>query len=126
MAPFTFSFLSNYKLGTLQAIETRPTLDDYIENMVDIILGSGLAFELPVASYVLSRIGLVNPAFLKTYRKYAYVIILIVAAVITPSPDWMSQTIVAVPLIALYEISIFISARVEKDRKQKDKEFFSS
>lgn len=126
MAPFTFSFLSNYKLGTLQAIETRPTLDDYIENMVDIIIGSGLAFELPVASYVLSRIGLVNPAFLKTYRKYAYVIILIVAAVITPSPDWMSQTIVAVPLIALYEISIFISARVEKDRKQKDKEFFSS
>jgi sec-independent protein translocase protein TatC len=60
---------------------------------------------------------LITPKFLKNYRKYAYVIILIVAAVITPSPDWTSQTIVAVPLIILYEISIFISKRVYKQKQ---------
>lgn len=126
LAPFTFSFLSNFKLGTLQALETKPTLDDYIDNMTNIILGTGIAFELPVVSSVLSRIGLVTPAFLRTYRKYAYVAILLVAAIITPSPDWMSQLIVAIPLFTLYEISIVISRRVQKELIEKEKAFFKS
>ena len=71
---------------------------------------------MPVLAYVLSKLGIITPKFLRNYRKYAYVIILIVAAVITPSPDWTSQTIVAVPLILLYEISIFISKKVDKER----------
>lgn len=125
LAPFTFSFLSNFKLGALQALETKPTLDDYIENMVNILLGTGLAFQLPVVSYVLSRIGLVTPQFLRTYRKYAYVAILLIAAIITPSPDWMSQAIVSFPLFILYEISIFISARVMKENLRREKAFFS-
>lgn len=125
LAPFTFSFLSNFKIGTLQALETKPTLDDYIENMVNIIIGTGISFELPIISYVLTKIGLVTPAFLQAYRKYAYVIILLVAAVITPSPDWMSQTLVAVPLFILFELSIMISKRVENENIQKEKEFFS-
>ncbi len=114
LAPFTFSFLANFTLGTKQMITTRPTLADYIDNLMDIILGTGIAFELPVASFVLTKIGILTPTFLKTYRKYAYIVILIVAAIITPSPDWMSQTIVALPLIVLYEISIIISKRVYK------------
>lgn len=126
LAPFTFSFLSNFKLGTMQALETKPTLDDYIENMVNIIVGTGIAFQLPVISYVLSRIGLVTPMFLRTYRKYAYVAILLIAAIITPSPDWMSQAIVSFPLFVLYEISILISARVLKENLRREKEFFSS
>jgi sec-independent protein translocase protein TatC len=125
LAPFTFSFLANYSLGIPGQIQTIPTLDDYIENLVDIIIGSGLAFQLPLVSYVLTRIGLITPAFLRTYRKYAYVAILFVAAVITPSPDWMSQTIVALPLILLYELSIRISVRVKKDQDLKDKEEWS-
>ena len=125
LAPFTFSFLANYTLGTPGAIMTIPTLDDYIENLVDIIIGSGLAFQLPLISWVLTRIGLITPNFLRTYRKYAYVAILFIAAVITPSPDWMSQTIVAVPLIALYELSIYISKRVYKEQERKDKEEWS-
>jgi sec-independent protein translocase protein TatC len=125
LAPFTFSFLSNFKIGTLQALETKPTLDDYIENMVNIIIGTGISFELPIISYVLTKIGLVTPAFLQAYRKYAYVIILLVAAVITPSPDWMSQTLVAVPLFILFELSIMISKRVEKENHRKEVEFFS-
>ncbi|MBL7764556.1 MAG: twin-arginine translocase subunit TatC [Chitinophagaceae bacterium] len=126
LAPFTFSFLSNYHIGTQHVLETRPTLDDYMENMVNIIVGTGLAFELPVISYVLSRIGLITPVFLRTYRKYAYLAILVIAAIITPSPDWMSQAIVAFPLFILFEISILISARVQKEMLQRDKEFFSS
>ncbi|HJU46137.1 MAG TPA: twin-arginine translocase subunit TatC [Chitinophagaceae bacterium] len=118
LAPFTFSFLSNYKLGTSTMMVVKPTLDDYIENLVDIIIGCGLAFELPVAAFVLTKIGLITPSFLRTYRKYAIVIILIVAAVITPSPDWMSQTIVTIPLWLLYEFSIFVSARVQKEEER--------
>lgn len=123
LAPFTFSFLSNYQLGVSHMLITRPTLDDYLDNLLDILIGSGIAFQLPLISYVLTQIGLITPAFLRTYRKYAYVAILFVAAVITPSPDWMSQTIVALPLILLYEISIRISVRVEKELKRRDAEF---
>lgn len=123
LAPFTFSFLSNYQLGVSHMLITRPTLDDYLDNLLDILIGSGIAFQLPLISYVLTQIGLITPSFLRTYRKYAYVAILFVAAVITPSPDWMSQTIVALPLILLYEISIRISVRVEKELKRKDAEF---
>jgi sec-independent protein translocase protein TatC len=123
LAPFTFSFLSNYKLGVSGMLITRPTLDDYLDNLLDILIGSGIAFQLPLISYVLTHIGLITPNFLRTYRKYAYVAILFVAAVITPSPDWMSQTIVALPLILLYEISIRISVRVEKNIRKRDAEF---
>lgn len=114
LAPFTFSFLSNYKLGAIQAIQTIPTLDDYLDNMTNILLGTGISFELPVISYVLSSIGILGPNFLRKYRRYAIVIILTVAAIITPSPDWISQAIVAIPLYTLYELSIMISARVAK------------
>ena len=125
LAPFTFSFLYNYSLGTPGMIIARPTLDDYIENLIDIIIGSGIAFQLPLISYVLTRIGLITPKFLRTYRKYSYVAILFIAAIITPSPDWMSQTIVALPLILLYELSIRISVRVTKEQEKKDKEEWS-
>ncbi len=126
LAPFTFSFLSNFKLGVIHALETKPTLDDYMENMIDIIIGSAISVQLPVISYVLTKIGLVNPHFLTSYRKYAYLAILVIAAIITPSPDWMSQAIVSAPLFILYELSILISAYVEKQRKRQDAEFFSS
>ncbi|HEY4111524.1 twin-arginine translocase subunit TatC, partial [Puia sp.] len=125
LAPFTFSFLFNYQIGTSGAIKTIPTLDDYVENLVDIILGAGIAFQLPLVSYVLTTIGLITPKFLRTYRKYAYVAILFIAAIITPSPDWMSQTIVALPLILLYELSIRVSVRVFKRMEAKENEEWS-
>jgi sec-independent protein translocase protein TatC len=122
MAPFTFNFLANFKVGTQNLIETKPTISDYIDNMMDITLGSGLAFELPVISFVLTRIGLVTPKFLREYRKYAYIGLLVIAAIITPSPDWMSQAIVVLPLICLYELSIVVSARVAQKSEAKEKE----
>jgi sec-independent protein translocase protein TatC len=122
LAPFTFSFLANYKIGTHNIIETKPVLNDYIDNLVDITVGAGLAFELPVISYVLTRMGLITPSFLKEYRRYAYVGLLMVAAVITPSPDWMSQIIVVLPLVTLYEFSITISARVSRQMIKREQE----
>jgi sec-independent protein translocase protein TatC len=123
LAPFTFNFLATFKLGTVGAQTYLPSLTDYIDTLVNIILGCGIAFELPVLAYILSKIGLITPQYLKTYRKYAYVVILILAAVITPSPDWTSQLIVGIPLVFLYEISIFISARVEKNRQVEEKQW---
>ncbi len=122
LAPFTFNFLANFKLGTTTAYNYLPTLDDYIDTINNIILGCGLAFELPIFAFVLAKIGLITSKFLKTYRKYAFVVILVVAAVITPSPDWTSQALVSVPLLLLYELSVFIVKRVDKKKAAEEKE----
>ena len=114
LAPFTFNFLGNYKLGSTGSYTYLPTLDDYIDTLTSIILGCGFGFELPVIAYVLSKIGIVTPTMLRSYRKFAYLVILVLAAVITPSPDWTSQAIVTLPLFILYEISILLSSRVVK------------
>ncbi len=123
LAPFTFNFLASFKLGTTSIYVYRPTLDDYIESLTNLLLGCGLAFELPVLAYVLAKIGLINADFLKKYRKYALVVILLLAAIITPSPDWTSQVIVALPLLLLYELSVLIAARVDKKRKLEEKQW---
>lgn len=123
LAPFTFNFLANFHLGSLGSYQYLPTLDDYISTLSSLVLGCGIAFELPVLAYVLSKLGLVTPSMLKEYRKYAYVAILVLAAVITPSPDWTSQLIVAIPLILLYEISIFISKRVKNQKVEEEKQW---
>lgn len=122
LGPFTFNFLAGFQLGTDQGIVTLPTFSDYIDNLTNIILGCGLAFELPVLASLLTRIGLVTPSFLRKSRKYAVVVILLVSAFITPSPDWMSQMIVFIPLWSLYELSIFVSARVHKKQEEKENE----
>jgi sec-independent protein translocase protein TatC len=83
------------------------------------VIACGLIFEMPIIIYFLSKVGLVTPSFLRKYRKYAIVLILIVAAIVTP-PDVVSQIIVSIPLLVLYEISIFISAAVLKN-KEKEK-----
>ena len=123
LAPFTFNFLANFKLGTTTAYNYMPTLDDYIDTINNLILGCGIAFELPILAFVLARIGLINAKFLKTYRKYAFIIILIVAAVITPSPDWTSQALVSLPLLLLYELSVIIVKSVDKKKALEEKEW---
>lgn len=123
LAPFTFNFLANFQLGTTGAYQYLPTLDDFINTLTMLVLGCGLAFELPVLAYVLAKVGLITPAFLRTYRKYAYVLILFLAAIITPSPDWTSQLIVAIPLILLYEISIIICKKVYIEKQKEEAEW---
>jgi sec-independent protein translocase protein TatC len=123
LAPFTFNFLASFTLGTSGAIQYKPTINDYIDSLTNIILGCGIAFELPILAYVLARIGLISAKFLKKYSKYAFVLILLVAAIITPSPDISSQVIVALPLLILYWISIQIVARVDRKKAKQEKEW---
>ncbi len=125
LGPFTFNFLGSFTLGTKGVLETRPTLTDYLDNLTNLILGCGIAFELPVLAFILTKIGLITPTYLRSIRKYAAVIILLAAAIITPSPDWMSQLIVFLPLFALYELSILVAARVTKQRIKEDEEEWS-
>jgi sec-independent protein translocase protein TatC len=125
LGPFTFNFLGSFTIGSQHILETRPTLNDYLENLTNIILGCGLAFELPVLSFALTKIGLITPGFLKRSRKYAIIIILVVSAFITPSPDWISQMIVFTPLFLLYQLSIIVSKRAYKEMEKREQEEWS-
>jgi sec-independent protein translocase protein TatC len=118
LGPFTFNFLASFQLGTRGAIVTIPTFSDYLDNLTNLILGCGIAFELPVIVFLLTKIGFITPKLLSTTRKYAVVVILIVAAFITPSPDWYSQTIVFIPLYTLFEFSIIVSRWAHKKMKR--------
>ncbi len=123
LAPFTFNFLANFSLGTTGAYKYMPTLTDYIDTITTLILGCGIAFELPIIAYVLAKIGLVTSKMMRGVRKYAFVVILFLAAVITPSPDWTSQVIVALPLLLLYEIGVLLVAGVDKQKAKEEKEW---
>lgn len=114
VAPFAINFLVNYQIDPM--ILNQFDINSYISILATLTLACGVTFQLPIAIFVLTKIGIVGPVFLKTYRKHALVVILIVAAVITPSPDMISQILVAIPLYILYELSIGVSARVEKAR----------
>ncbi|WP_213520151.1 twin-arginine translocase subunit TatC [Nonlabens sp.] len=118
IAPLSVHFMMTYNLSP--EISTEPSLSSYIGYIRASILASGLLFELPVIIYFLTKIGLATPAGLRKNRKYALVIVLIVAAVITP-PDVASQIIVAIPVLILYEVSIFISKFVLYRQKRREK-----
>ena len=90
----------------------------YISMVTTLVLWSGVIFELPVVSYILTSIGILSPAFLKKYRRHAAVVILVVAALIAP-PDVASQVIVSIPLFILFEVSIFVSKYAERKKRLK-------
>lgn len=117
IAPLSVHFLVTYDLSN--NIDFQPDLNSYIGLVRASVLACGLMFELPIIVYFLSKIGLCTPQGMRKYRKYALVLILIIAALITP-PDIQSQVIVAIPVLILYEISIFISYLVLK-RQSKSK-----
>ena len=119
IAPFAISFLANYTMG---GIGGQATLDDYVGFLTMLTLPIGLVFELPIIIYFLSKIGIVTPKLLKKYRKHMIVIILIVAGVITPSPDIVSQLLVGVPLYLLFEVGILVSNSVYKKKMAKQNE----
>ena len=123
LAPFTFNFLAGFTLGKNEIIQYRPSINNYIDSLTNLLLGCGVAFELPVFCYVLAKLGIVNAALLKKYFKFAFVIILVVAAIITPSPDWTSQFLVAIPLTLLYWISILLAGMVDRQKAKEEKEW---
>jgi sec-independent protein translocase protein TatC len=96
------------QFGT-EAIKNEFAIDEYMSIIISVMLAAGCVFELPMVSFFLSKLGILTPAFMKKYRRHAIVIILVLAAILTPGADPVSQVILAVPLVLLYEISIFIS-----------------
>lgn len=115
LCPMSIWFFSSYTISDV--IVNEFDITSYVQTIVALVFGSGLLFQLPVVVYFLTRIGMLTPQFMRTYRKHAVVIILILAALITP-PDPLSQTIIAVPLYILYEVSIFVSAGVVRNKRK--------
>lgn len=96
-------------------------ITSYVSTFVALVFGSGLLFQLPVVVYFLTRIGLLTPQFMRTYRRHAIIVILIIGAIVTP-PDPLSQVLISLPLVILYEISIFISAYVVRQNRKREEE----
>jgi len=119
VTPLVVNFLANFTLD--ESIVNEFNIKSYISTIATLTLACGVAFQLPIVVFVLSKVGLITPAFMREYRKHSVIVILIIAAVITPSPDIFSQVIVALPLFLLYEVGIFISAQIERQRRAEEK-----
>jgi sec-independent protein translocase protein TatC len=117
ITPLSINFLGNYQVS--EEVINQFDLDSYISLVRTSVLACGIVFELPILMYILTKIGLVTPEILRKYRKFALIIVLILSAVITP-PDIVSQIIVAIPILILYEASIFISKIVINNQKREE------
>jgi len=112
ITPESINFLSGYTVST--SIHNLFDIDSYISSVATLTLATGVVFELPILVYVLSSLGILTAKFMRDTRRYAIVAILVVAAVVTPTPDMMTMTVVSIPLFILYEVGILVSAVVEK------------
>jgi sec-independent protein translocase protein TatC len=121
VTPYAINFFFHFQLDEI--VQNIWTINSYIDMMLPLVLGSGLAFQLPLVMYFLAKIGIVTSKYLRKIRKYAIVIIFIVAGIITPGPDVVSQLAVALPLLLLYEISILLAARVDREKAEEEKEW---
>lgn len=115
IVPLAVNFLGNYQVTS--EVKNLITMDSYISLVTTLVLATGIVFELPILVYFLTQFGILGPSFMRRYRRHAIVVILIVAAIITPSPDVTSQLLVAIPLYVLYELSIFVSVSVERKQR---------
>ena len=113
LTPLSINFLGTYSVS--DEVSNQFDISSYIGLVRTASIASGLIFELPIIIYFLTKVGIVTPEILKKYRKYALVIILIISAIITP-PDIASQVIVAIPILVLYQVSIYISAIVVRNQ----------
>jgi sec-independent protein translocase protein TatC len=116
MSPLAVNFLANYQVSDIVSNEFDIT--SYVSTLTLMVLGSGLLFQLPIVVYFLSKVGLVTPELMISYRKHAVVVILVLGAMLTP-PDPFSQILIAIPLFGLYQMSILISRIVQRRRLKK-------
>ncbi len=121
LTPFMVNFYFNYKMS--EQITIMPSFSDYLENLIYTTAGIGLLFQMPLLIMVLARIGIVTGAFLKKYRRHAFIIILLAAAIITPSTDPFSLTLVTIPLYLLFEASVVIASRINRRQEKEKKEW---
>lgn len=121
LTPFMVNFYFNFKLSS--QIVIMPSFSDYLENLVYTTVGIGVLFQMPLLVMVLARIGILTAKFLRKYRRHAFVIIVIAAAIITPSTDPFSLTIVTIPLYLLFEASIIVASRINKSQEKEKAEW---
>jgi sec-independent protein translocase protein TatC len=124
LTPFMVNFYFNFKLSS--QIVIMPSFSDYLENLIYTTVGIGVLFQMPLLVMLLAKIGILKASFLRKYRRHAFVIIVIAAAIITPSTDPFSLTIVTIPLYLLFEASVVLASRINRDQdKQREAEEWS-
>ena len=111
--PLSVNFLGNYQVA--DDIENLIDLDSYIDTLITLCISTGISFELPVVAYFLAKIGIVPHKFMKTHRKHAFLAVLVIAAIITPSTDVFTMFVTALPLQLVYELSVAVAKRAEKN-----------
>nr|WP_206769308.1 twin-arginine translocase subunit TatC [Cyclobacterium marinum] len=119
LSPLSINFLSNYQLDP--SIANEFDITSYVSTLSMLVLASAVMFQLPVVIYFLTQAGLVSSAMLKAYRRHSIVVILVLSAVITP-PDVISQILIAMPILVLYEAGIIIAKRLERKRREEELE----
>ncbi|WP_437920844.1 twin-arginine translocase subunit TatC [Sphingobacterium sp. LRF_L2] len=124
VVPLSVNFLANVSLS--QEITNQITIDSYLSTIATLTLGCGVVFLLPILVFILSKIGLMTPEFMRASRRYATVIILIIAAIITPTADVITLLTVSAPMFLLYELSIMVSANVKKRKQEAEKAFYKN
>jgi sec-independent protein translocase protein TatC len=120
IAPYAIHFFANFKLD--ENIQNIWTIVNYFNTITPLILGAGLAFQLPLVIFFLAKVGVISSSYLRRIRKYAILTMLILAGIITP-PDMLSQIVVTIPLVLLYEIGVWLCVRVEKRQAKEDAEW---
>jgi sec-independent protein translocase protein TatC len=117
VVPLTTHFFGTYEVS--EEIKNQFNITSYISSLTTVVLGGGIVFELPIIIYFLSKVGIISSSFLRKYRKHAYIVLLLLAAIITP-PDVFSMMLVTVPLVALYELGVLLAKHIEKKRKNEE------
>ena len=116
VTPFALGFLANFQIT--DGIENNWRIGQVIGLIVRLSLAGGLLFQLPILTYMLAKVGIITPKLMRKYRRHAIVVVLIIAGILTPSPDMFTQLMLGIPMLLLYELSIFIAARVHKKQKK--------
>lgn len=123
VAPLSLHFLTNYQISP--DIKNIFTIDSYLTSVATLTLVSGIVFQLPVIVYILASIGILTPKFMREKRRIAIVVIMIIAMLVTPTPDVTTMLVISAPLFLLYELSIGVAARVHKRKQKKQQEFLN-
>ncbi|QJD96573.1 twin-arginine translocase subunit TatC [Mucilaginibacter robiniae] len=124
ITPMSVNFLLSYQVSS--SIQNLISIDSYLSSVSTLTLATGLVFQLPILVYILSNLGILTAKFMRNSRRYAIVIILIVAAVVTPTPDMITMTVVSIPLFILYEVGIVVAGQVEKRKLKKHTDLLAS
>ncbi|MFN4083114.1 MAG: twin-arginine translocase subunit TatC [Bacteroidia bacterium] len=114
LSPLSVKFLGSYRVSDMVSNEIN--LQSYVSFIATIVFATGIIFEMPILVYFLAKIGILGSTIMRKYRRYALIVILILAGLLTPSPDMASQIMMALPLYGLYELSIIVAKRVERNR----------